>query len=317
MMRRVNSLALLLAISSPVAMAYDGPHAQYNFLPASGGFASDPAAGRINTDRSLNVPGNYPPGGGNPQPAYQFETQGQYNIGKAWLEQWQKEEGGGGQASYHGKQNTKYTPDFKTFHDYVNGRPIYDENFSEAWAGSRSNGTGGCVASAAPYCVAPVETGLGYHKAETNASKTVYQRHGVDNSDARGTGTTVTMSQITENTDKRAGTRPAKLRFQYSIVPGGNFVDTTRQAQTAGYTKLAPEGTYRYQSPTIIYNDEHAHIYVDGRHFSGIHLLNGSYGFTIGLDLLTPGKHDICMKIVDEFHEVVDMGTQACVAVTV
>ena len=80
---------------------------------------------------------------------------------------------------------------------------------------------------------------------------------------------------------------------------------------------LAPEGTYRYQSPTIIYSEEHGHLYIDGKHFSGIHLLNGSYGYTVGLDLLAKGKHDICIKIVDEFHDVVNLGTQACVAVTV
>ena len=316
-MRRVNSLALLLAISSPAAMAYDGPHAQFNFLPPAGSFKADPQAGDLHPGAQVGIPGNYPSGGGEVAPKYQYETQGQYNIGKHHLEQWQKEEGGGGQASYHGKQPTKYTPDFKTAVPYVDGKPIYDTDFNEAWAGDRANGTGGCVASGAPYCVAPIETGLGYHPEETNTSKTYTQIHGVNNGDPRGTGTIVTMNAVVENSDSKAGTKPAKIRLQYAIIPGGNFVDTTRQPQNAGYTKLAPEGTYRYQSPTIIYNDEHGHLFIDGKHFSGIHLLNGSYGYTVGLDLLAPGKHDICIKIVDEFHEVVDMGTQACVAVTV
>ncbi|MEQ1743426.1 MAG: hypothetical protein ABL869_13125 [Candidatus Nitrotoga sp.] len=316
-MRRVNSLALLLAISSPAAMAYDGPHAQYNFLPAAGSFASDPQAGDLHPGSQLNIPGNYPPGGGEIAPAYQYETQGQYNIGKHHLEQWQKDEGGSGQASYHGKQPTKYTPDFKTAVPYVDGKPLYDTDFNEAWAGDRANGTGGCIASAAPYCVAPIETGLGYHASETRPSKTYTKQHYVNDDGVRGEGTTVTMNAIVENTDTRAGTKPAKIRLQYAITPGGNFVDTTRQPQNAGYTKLAPEGTYRFQSPAIIYNDEHGHLYIDGRHYSGIHLLNGSYGYTVGLDLLGPGKHDICIKIVDEFHDVVDLGTQACVAVTV
>ncbi len=317
MMRRVNSLALLLAISSPAAMAYDGPHAQYNFLPPAGSFKADPQAGYLHPEAQVGIPGNYPAGGGEAAPKYQYETQGQQNIGKHHLEQWQKEEGGGGQASYHGKQPTKWTPDFKTAVPYVDGKPIYDTDFNESWAGDRANGTGGCVASGAPYCVAPIETGLGYHMEEHDASKTYTKIHGVNDSTPRGTGTTVTMNAVVENTDTKAGTKPAKIRLQYAITPGGNFVDTTRQHQNAGYTKLAPEGTYRYQSPTIIYNDEHGHLFVDGKHFSGIHLLNGSYGYTIGLDLLAPGKHDICIKIVDEFHEVVDMGTQACVAVTV
>jgi len=316
-MRRVNSLALLLAISSPAAMAYDGPHAQYNFLPAAGSFASDPQAGDLHPGAQLGIPGNYPPGGGEVAPAYQYETQGQFNIGKHHLDQWQKDEGGSGQASYHGKQPTKYTPDFKTAIPFVDGKPLYDTDFNEAWAGDRANGTGGCIASAAPYCVAPIETGLGYHKEETRPSRTYTKLHYVNDDGVRGEGTTVTMNAVVENTDTRAGTKPAKIRLQYAITPGGNFVDTTRQPQNAGYTKLAPEGTYRYQSPTIIYNDEHGHLYVDGKHFSGIHLLNGSYGYTVGLDLLGPGKHDICIKIVDEFHEVVDLGTQACVAVTV
>ncbi|MEO6421966.1 MAG: hypothetical protein ABIR84_04595, partial [Candidatus Nitrotoga sp.] len=304
-------------ISSPAAMAYDGPHAQYNFLPPAGSFAPDPQAGSLHPERQVGIPGNYPPGGGAAAPKYQYETQGQQHIGEHHIDQWQKEEGGGGQASYHGKQPTKYTPDFKTAIPYVDGKPIYDTDFNEGWAGDRANGTGGCVASAAPYCVAPIETGLGYHSAEYNASKTYTQIHGVNNGDPRGTGTTVTMNAVVENTDAKAGTKPAKIRLQYAITPGGNFVDTTRQPQNAGYSKLAPEGTYRFQSPTILYNDEHGHLFIDGKHFSGIHLLNGSYGYTIGLDLLAPGKHDICIKIVDEFHEVVDMGTQACVAVTV
>ena len=316
-MRRVNSLALLLAISSPAAMAYDGPHAQYNFLPAAGSFASDPQAGDLHPGAQLGIPGNYPPGGGVVAPAYQYETQGQFNIGKHHLDQWQKEEGGSGQASYHGKQPTKYTPDFKTAIGFIDGKPLYDTDFNEAWAGDRANGTGGCIASGAPYCVAPIETGLGYHKEEARPSRTYTKQHFVNDDDARGTGTTVTMNAVVENTDTKAGTKPAKIRLQYAITPGGNFVDTTRQPQNAGYTKLAPEGTYRYQSPTILYNDEHGHLFIDGKHFSGIHLLNGSYGFTVGLDLLAPGKHDICIKIVDEFHEVVDIGTQACVAVTV
>ena len=50
-MRRVNSLALLLAISAPAAMAYDGPHAQFNFLPPAGSFASDPQAGDLHPGR--------------------------------------------------------------------------------------------------------------------------------------------------------------------------------------------------------------------------------------------------------------------------
>ncbi len=316
-MRRVNSLALLLAISSPAAMAYDGPHSEYNFLPPQGSFAPDPQAGNLHPERQVGIPGNYPPGGGDATHPYQYETQGQFNIGKHHNDQWQREDGGAGQASYHGKQATKFTPDFKTMIPYVGGKPIYDENFDERWAGPRNDGTGGCVASAAPYCVAPVETGLGYTKAETAPSKTFQKQYFVNADGPRGQGTTVSMNVVAENSDKNETQRPAKVRLQYAIVPGGNFVDTTRQPQLAGYTKFAPEGTYRYQSPTIIYNDEHGHLYIDGKHFSGIHLLNGSYGFTVGLDLLTPGKHDICIKIVDEFHEPVPLGTQACVAVTV
>ncbi|CAH1196915.1 conserved exported hypothetical protein [Candidatus Nitrotoga sp. BS] len=316
-MRRVNSLALLLAISSPVAMAYDGPKAEYNYLPEAGIFKADPEAGNLHPGSNLNIPGNYPPGGGEIAPKYQYETQGQYNIGKHHIDKWANEDGGAGQASYHGKQPTKFTPDFKTSLPFVGGKPLYDTDFDESWAGDRANGTGGCVASGAPYCVAPIETGLGYTKAITNPSKTHSKQYYVSDDGVRGEGTTVTMNLVAENTDPAAGTKPAKIRFQYAITPGGNFVDTTRQPQNAGYTKLAPEGTYRYQSPTIIYSEEHGHLYIDGKHFSGIHLLNGSYGYTVGLDLLSKGKHDICIKIVDEFHDVVALGTQACVAVTV
>jgi len=315
-MRRVNSLALLLAISSPVAMAYDGPKAEYNFLP-KGSFAVDPEAGNLHPEAQIGIPGNYPPGGGLAIPTYQYETQGQFNIGKHPLDKWAAEDGGAGQASYHGKQPTKFTPDFKTAIPYVDGKPIYDTDFDESWAGDRMNGTGGCVASGAPYCVAPIETGLGYHPSETSPSKTRSKQYFVTDDGVRGQGTTVTMSAIVENTDPEAGTKPAKVRLQYAITPGGNFVDTTRQHQNAGYTKLAPEGTYRFQSPTIIYSEEHGHLYINGKHFSGVHLLNGSYGYTVGLDLLEKGKNDFCIKIVDEYHEVVNLGTQACVSVTV
>lgn len=316
-MRRVNSLALLLAISSPVAMAYDGPKAEYNFLPESGKFAADPQAGNLHPEAQLGIPGNYPPGGGEVAPGYQYETQGQFNIGKHHIDKWADEEGGAGQASYHGKQPTKFTPDFQTFIPYVDGKPIYDTDFDESWAGDRLNGTGGCVASAAPYCVAPIETGLGYTPAETRAGLTRSLQYFKTDNGVRGQGTTVTMNAIAENTMPDAGSKAAKVRLQYAITPGGNFVDTTRQPQNAGYTKFAPEGTYRYQSPTILYSEEHGHLYINGKHFSGVHLLNGSYGYTVGLDLLKKGKNDFCIKIVDEFHEVVNLGTQACVSITV
>jgi len=56
---------------------------------------------------------------------------------------------------------------------------------------------------------------------------------------------------------------------------------------------------------------DHVHIYVDNREVGILRTLKGSYL----LESLSPGKRDICVKVVNKAH--VPIGVEKCVQVTV
>ena len=56
---------------------------------------------------------------------------------------------------------------------------------------------------------------------------------------------------------------------------------------------------------------DHAHLYVDDKQEDVLHKLKGSDT----LEALAPGKHDICIKIVNRSHTPI--GVQQCVKVSV
>lgn len=56
---------------------------------------------------------------------------------------------------------------------------------------------------------------------------------------------------------------------------------------------------------------DHAHLYMDGKEAAILHQLKGSHA----LAALSPGKHDICIKVVNKGHTPI--GVEQCVNVTV
>jgi hypothetical protein len=56
---------------------------------------------------------------------------------------------------------------------------------------------------------------------------------------------------------------------------------------------------------------DHVHLYIDGDEAAVIHKLKGSYT----IDGLDPGKHGICLRVVNKSH--VPVGTESCIHVTV
>jgi hypothetical protein len=56
---------------------------------------------------------------------------------------------------------------------------------------------------------------------------------------------------------------------------------------------------------------DHVHVYVDGKETGILRKLKGSYM----LETLSPGKRDICVKVVNKAH--VPVGIEQCVQVTV
>nr|MDP2189803.1 hypothetical protein [Rhodoferax sp.] len=56
---------------------------------------------------------------------------------------------------------------------------------------------------------------------------------------------------------------------------------------------------------------DHTHLYVDSKEVAVLRQLKGSYA----LETLSPGKHDICIKVVNKGHTPI--GVEQCVKVTV
>lgn len=54
---------------------------------------------------------------------------------------------------------------------------------------------------------------------------------------------------------------------------------------------------------------DHVHLYVDGKEVAILRALEGSYP----LENLSPGKHDLCIKVVNKNHTPI--GVEKCVAV--
>ena len=55
---------------------------------------------------------------------------------------------------------------------------------------------------------------------------------------------------------------------------------------------------------------DHVHLYVDAKEAAILRQLKGSYALTA----LSPGQHDICIKVVDKGHTPI--GVEQCVKVT-
>src|SRR5512139_294562 len=55
---------------------------------------------------------------------------------------------------------------------------------------------------------------------------------------------------------------------------------------------------------------DHVHLYVDGKEAAVLRQLKGSYT----LETLAPGKHEVCIKIVNKGHTPI--GVQQCINVT-
>ncbi len=58
-------------------------------------------------------------------------------------------------------------------------------------------------------------------------------------------------------------------------------------------------------------NGDHVHLYVDNKEAAILRQLKGSHT----LETLTPGKHDICIKIVNKGHTPI--GVEQCIKVNV
>ena len=56
---------------------------------------------------------------------------------------------------------------------------------------------------------------------------------------------------------------------------------------------------------------DHTHLYVDSKEVAVLRQLKGSYA----LETFSPGKHDICIKVVNKGHTPI--GVEQCVKVTV
>lgn len=55
---------------------------------------------------------------------------------------------------------------------------------------------------------------------------------------------------------------------------------------------------------------DHTHLYVDGKEVAVLRQLKGSHA----METLSPGKHDICIKVVNKGHTPI--GVEQCVKVT-
>jgi len=58
-------------------------------------------------------------------------------------------------------------------------------------------------------------------------------------------------------------------------------------------------------------NGDHAHLYVDNKEAAILRQLKGSYS----LETLAPGRHNICVKVVNKGHTPI--GVEQCIKVTV
>ncbi|MEO8332284.1 MAG: hypothetical protein ABI479_07605 [Gallionella sp.] len=58
-------------------------------------------------------------------------------------------------------------------------------------------------------------------------------------------------------------------------------------------------------------NGDHSHVYVDGKEAALLRQMKGSYT----LESLAPGKHEICIKIVNKNHTPI--GVERCIKVEV
>lgn len=56
---------------------------------------------------------------------------------------------------------------------------------------------------------------------------------------------------------------------------------------------------------------DHVHLYVDGKEVAILRALKGSYT----LESLSPGQHDLCVKVVNKNHTPI--GVEKCIAVAV
>jgi hypothetical protein len=78
----------------------------------------------------------------------------------------------------------------------------------------------------------------------------------------------------------------------------GAILDAMNQNQVAYEVSWGPRG-------------DHSHLYVDNKEVAILRKLKGSYP----LDTLSPGKHSLCLKVVNKGH--VPIGIDHCIKVTV
>lgn len=78
----------------------------------------------------------------------------------------------------------------------------------------------------------------------------------------------------------------------------GGSIDAMTQTQVVYEVIPGPKG-------------DHVHLYVDDKEAAILRQLKGSYP----LATLAPGRHDICIKVVDKGHTPI--GVQQCIKVTV
>lgn len=86
-------------------------------------------------------------------------------------------------------------------------------------------------------------------------------------------------------------------------------VQITAPADGAGIDAMAQTKVVYEVTPGP--KGDHVHLYVDNKEAAILRQLKGSYP----LASLSPGRHDICIKVVDRGHTPI--GVEKCVSVTV
>lgn len=94
-----------------------------------------------------------------------------------------------------------------------------------------------------------------------------------------------------------------------SVLAADASIKISSPAEGATLSKTAPTKIDYEVIPGP--KGDHAHLYVDGKQEDVLHKLKGNDT----LEALAPGKHEICIKIVNRSHTPI--GVQQCVKVSV
>lgn len=108
-----------------------------------------------------------------------------------------------------------------------------------------------------------------------------------------------------------------KQRHLYALL-GGILLALGASAQEAAVTIVEPADNAKLDAKArnkVVYEvvpgakGDHTHLYLDGKELAVLRQLKGSHA----LEALTPGNHELCIKVVNKGHTPI--GVEKCVKV--